>query len=27
TERSQRELAITPGQPVWAQIKGVALLA
>jgi len=27
TERSQRELGITPGQPVWAQIKGVALLA
>ena len=27
TERSRRELAITPGQPVWAQIKGVALLA
>ena len=27
TERSQRELEIAPGQPVWAQIKGVALLA
>ncbi len=27
TERSQRELEIVPGQPVWAQIKGVALLA
>ncbi|MEI7612947.1 MAG: molybdenum ABC transporter ATP-binding protein [Betaproteobacteria bacterium] len=27
TERSQRELGIAPGQPVWAQIKGVALLA
>ncbi len=27
TERSQRELAITAGQPLWAQIKGVALLA
>ncbi|MEI7430164.1 MAG: molybdenum ABC transporter ATP-binding protein [Betaproteobacteria bacterium] len=27
TERSQRELGITPGQTVWAQIKGVALLA
>lgn len=27
TERSQRELAIAPGLPVWAQIKGVALLA
>lgn len=27
TERSQRELEIVPGRPVWAQIKGVALLA
>jgi molybdate transport system ATP-binding protein len=27
TERSRRELNIAPGQPVWAQIKGVALLA
>ena len=27
TERSLRELALAPGQPVWAQIKGVALLA
>lgn len=27
TERSQRELAIAAGQPVWAQIKGVALLS
>jgi molybdate transport system ATP-binding protein len=27
TERSRRELDIAPGQPVWAQIKGVALLA
>jgi len=27
TERSRRELGITPGQPVWAQIKAVALLA
>jgi molybdate transport system ATP-binding protein len=27
SERSQRELAIAPGQPVWAQIKAVALLA
>ncbi len=27
TERSRRELGITPGQPVWAQIKGVALLS
>ena len=27
TERSQRELGIAPGLPVWAQIKGVALLA
>lgn len=27
TERSQRELGIVPGLPVWAQIKGVALLA
>ena len=26
TERSRRELGITPGQPVWAQIKAVALL-
>ena len=27
TERSQRELGISPGLAVWAQIKGVALLA
>jgi molybdate transport system ATP-binding protein len=27
TERSQRELGIKPGLPVWAQIKAVALLA
>ena len=27
SERSQRELSIAPGQPVWAQIKAVALLA
>jgi molybdate transport system ATP-binding protein len=27
TERSRRELGITPGQPVWAQIKAVALLS
>ncbi len=27
TERSRRELGITPGLPVWAQIKAVALLA
>ena len=27
TERSQRELGIAPGLPVWAQIKAVALLA
>ena len=27
TERSQRELGIRPGLPVWAQIKAVALLA
>jgi molybdate transport system ATP-binding protein len=27
TERSRRELDIAPGLPVWAQIKGVALLA
>jgi molybdate transport system ATP-binding protein len=27
TERSRRELGIAPGLPVWAQIKGVALLA
>lgn len=27
TERSLRELNIAPGLPVWAQIKGVALLA
>ncbi len=27
TERSQRELGIEPGLPVWAQIKGVALLS
>jgi len=27
TERSRRELGIAPGQPVWAQIKAVALLA
>ncbi|MFD2273466.1 molybdenum ABC transporter ATP-binding protein [Undibacterium arcticum] len=27
TERSCRELGITPDQPVWAQIKAVALLA
>jgi len=27
TERSRRELGIVPGQPVWAQIKAVALLA
>ncbi len=27
TERSQRELEIAPGRTVWAQIKGVALLA
>ncbi|HZX30905.1 MAG TPA: molybdenum ABC transporter ATP-binding protein [Rhodocyclaceae bacterium] len=27
TERSRRELAIEPGQPVWAQVKAVALLA
>ena len=27
TERSRRELAIAPGQQLWAQVKGVALLA
>ncbi len=27
TERSLRELGIAPGQPLWAQIKAVALLA
>ncbi len=27
TERSRRELELAPGQAVWAQIKGVALLA
>jgi molybdate transport system ATP-binding protein len=27
TERSRRELAIAPGRAVWAQVKGVALLA
>ncbi|MGE5490218.1 MAG: molybdenum ABC transporter ATP-binding protein [Actinomycetota bacterium] len=27
TERSRRELAIEPNQPVWAQVKAVALLA
>ncbi|WP_296942509.1 molybdenum ABC transporter ATP-binding protein [uncultured Massilia sp.] len=26
TERSRRDLAITPGQQLWAQVKGVALL-
>jgi molybdate transport system ATP-binding protein len=27
TERSRRELAIAPGRQLWAQVKGVALLA
>ncbi len=27
TERSRRDLAIAPGQQLWAQVKGVALLA
>jgi molybdate transport system ATP-binding protein len=27
TERSRRELGIAPGQQLWAQVKGVALLA